>query len=173
MNALLQLQMLHSCIHRITDYSNKYRYRIYSYLIYSAANRLFFRTVRVKKIGGWWLAMKKVSYLLIFCRAPHNRLKSMRAGSYVYRPCISLRCSDTWIPQGNGNFVKSYRMYVKLSHINFHLKFFGIKQCWEPGSIILQGQWLKKKKCGITSRVLDDLFLVLLVDQLLSSQAAQ
>ena len=31
----------------------------------------------------------------------------------------------------------------------------------------------KKKKCGITSRVLDDLFLVLLVDQLPSSQAAQ
>lgn len=164
MNAFLQLQMLHPCIHRITDYSNKYRYRIYSYLIYSAANRLFFRTVRVKKIGGWWLAMKKVSYLLIFCRAPQT-------DSFVTSLSYLIRSNKVM-----ENFVKSHRIYVKLSHINFHLKLFGIKQCWEPRSIILQGQWLKKKrkkKCGITSPVLDDLFLVLLVDQLLSSQAAQ
>ena len=102
-----------------------------------------------QKIGGWWLAMKKVTNPPILCRAPQNRLKSLRAGCYVYRPCrislVTLRSHKVM-----GNFAKSHRIYVKLSHINFHLKFFGIKQCWEPGSIILQGQWLKKEKRKIS-----------------------
>lgn len=98
-----------------------------------------------KKKWVWWLALKKVTNPLISGRAPYNRLKSMRAGFYVYGPCsISLMTLRSHKEYVMGNFTKPHRIYVKLSHINFHLKLFGIKQCWEPGSIILQGQWLQQ-----------------------------